>query len=223
MTDLERDLADALHHRADQVTEDDLRHARSPRRARPWAPVIAAAAVVAAVAVGVAVAVSNHGSSPTTAGGSSVSAQDLSAAVGPRWDLVDVRSSSGARAAVRGVYVVFHHGGRVEANDSVNFYAGGYSINGSRLVLRDVAGTAAGYGGNDPSVLEVLAATGALLEGKPATGRVEGATLTITVAGFTLTFHRGADAGTGAAPSAPASGTTSGTPSASDLPSSLPS
>jgi hypothetical protein len=167
-TDLEHDIRDALHQRAEALTIDDLRYAREPRtdtgksrRVSAWAAV-AAAAVVAAIAVAVA--------AWPTGGRESVAppAGQLGLpAVNTTWQLREITGPTGTfpvPADVRARLELLSDG-RMVATDGVNALGGEYRPTADGFIVTSGGTTLALYGGHDPMRLAVIAGMRAVMSG----------------------------------------------------------
>lgn len=200
-SDLENELRDALHARAAAVTAADLRAAPTAGRRRPRVPgwALAAVAVVAAIAaVGVAVLAGDRDGTPPAGTG-----QPLA---GTRWRVVAV-TEQGHRVAItsRRVVVEFGTGGRFDADDGVNYYSGRWRLGAHGLLITDVGGTLAGYGGRDPAVLAAQRGIGAVTTGDgPVSAQRTASTLRLAAHGVVLDLVAdGPAAGGGGAGSTP--------------------
>jgi hypothetical protein len=196
--DLEAEIRDALHSRAQQVTEGDLHRARAVQRLR-LLPALAAAAVVAALAAGIAIWNFGTGGS---AGRPAAAGRVPSGLVGVMWRLDFVHEGGpGApdfAGTPPGVSIVFYRSGTFVANDSVNDYSGNYRITGNQLVASDTMGSLVGTSGGDPALNEVLGAMSAVMSGRPVGVRITDGRLILKVEPYLLVFDR---AGAAAEPS----------------------
>jgi hypothetical protein len=145
MTDLETEIRDALHERAEAVP---IRHATLVVRRRHWAaPVLAAALVIALVAITlVLVLVARKDTTTPPAAGTP-------AYVGHRWNLVAIDDEFG-RIAVptkSGAMIFFHRDDSFAVNDTVNYYTGKFRVEKDGYSTRDMGGTLAGFIGSPRS------------------------------------------------------------------------
>lgn len=115
--------------------------------------------------------------------------------VGYRWNLVRLTDAHGTLRlprTVRGA-LYFASNGQFNADDSVNFYTGRYTLDGSGYRLgANLAGTAAGYAGPASSPPgRTLSSIGALLRPRRDVPlHVSGNTLVVATAHRTLVFRK---------------------------------
>jgi META domain len=88
------------------------------------------------------------------------------------------------------VYMQFTPNGQFGANEPVNFHSGRYTVTPGGFTTGELASTAAGWTGSDPVVVLAIDAISAFDNGARALTVIHGATLTITVNGYTLIAQR---------------------------------
>jgi len=120
------------------------------------------------------------------------SSSAVAAVVGHQWLLTQV-TASGREVDVPGsVDATFQltADGRFLASDSVNALSGTYTATRSGFTVTHAVTTLVGYAGADPTRLAVIAAMGAVLLREGAVGaKVTASVLTLTAAGYQLSFR----------------------------------
>ncbi len=120
--------------------------------------------------------------------------------VGYHWQITNVRHDGNDVPIVArpGGYVMFTTDRNMFADDSVNFYSGRFQLSKSGFRPELVAVTAAGYVGDDASVLALIAAAQAVMQPNATViATVRNDELTLTAAGYDITCRK---AGTAKAP-----------------------
>lgn len=186
-TDLETELREALQARAAAITPDRLRRRAVPRRSarRSTGAWIAAAALVLAAIVGIGFAVLGGNDS----GGRYAAAGDAPDLRSTAWSVTAV-TVDGRRQPITSseVSVAFHLDHRYDATDGINYFSGRWQQSAAVVTIREVGGTAAGYGGHDPAVLAAQDGISAL-NGPVAVSMRDG-TLRLTAQGVLVELSR---------------------------------
>ena len=153
---------------------------------------IPAAIVLIGMAAGGCAALANTATSAANPSGTS-----HGRFVGYKW-LVTAITKHGQQTPIpanKQVYVVFTPNGRFDANDPINFHQGTYrQVNGG-FITNGLMSTAAGYAGDDQTIIVTMDAIQAFEDGVHATATVTGNHLAISVNGFLLTCQRDGTAG----------------------------
>ena len=139
---------------------------------------------VACLLTSTALVMTSCGSSLPNAGGGSASW------VGYTWRITEVQhgtNSMSIPAALNG-FVAFAPDQTLSANDGVNFYFGRYLVESYGYRPNSAGATNAGYAGNDPVQLALIAAVRALTGSDPVTASSdETGNLHLAVDGYTVT------------------------------------
>lgn len=153
---------------------------------------IPAAVVLIAMAAGGCAALAN---TATSAANRSTTAHGRF--VGYKW-LVTAITSHGRQTPIpanKEVYVLFTPNGQFGANDPINFHQGTYRQVDGGFITNGLMSTAAGYFGDDQTIIVAMDAIQAFEDGVHATATVTGNRLAISVDGFLLDCQRNGIAG----------------------------
>lgn len=124
---------------------------------------------------------------------------------GYRWQVVEI-DHAGRQTPVPAryaVYLQFGLTGQFGAHEPVNYHGGSYHSTSDGFTTSGMSSTLVGYAGHDPVVLLSVSAISAFGDGVPATVRLAGDRLTVSVGDYLLRCQRdGRQAG--AAPASPA-------------------
>jgi hypothetical protein len=194
-TDLESEIRDAMHARAQSVTAASLQFPDGPRREHRSSPrvawsVLAIGAVVAALTVVITI-------QPWHDGRQAASGGSVVPAVNTTWRLVRADSPDGSIVAGRDLStrITFKRGGRLLGSDRFGSIEGTYRPTATGFRVYPGGDFGWDYGGHDRRVIEVISAMNALFH-SALTGSVDveshvhGDRLTLEVAGYHLQFRR---------------------------------
>jgi heat shock protein HslJ len=111
---------------------------------------------------------------------------------GYQWTVVSIGHAGKTTpiAAKYQVYMQFTPDGHFGANDPVNFHSGRYTVTPGGFMTSEGIVTAVGWSGKDPVEALAINAISAFDNGARALTVIHGATLTITVNGYTLMAQR---------------------------------
>ena len=186
--DLEAEIREALHSRAQTVTGGDLRRGGESRSSsrRNLVAALATAAVVAALAIGVGIVVwpnSDHHGSPA-AGPVSVAGTD--------WQFLrGIQGTTNFSTPGRHVHLAFYDNGTYGADDSVNGHGGTYRQTPSGIEFSSGTTTMVLYAGDDPNVVATQFAFTSMLSGRsPVRAELNDAgELVLSGSGYSLWFR----------------------------------
>lgn len=159
---------------------------------RTFKAAIPAAVVLIAMAAGGCAALANTATSAANPSGTS-----HGRFVGYKW-LVTAITSRGRRTPVpasKQVYVLFTPNGQFGANDPINFHQGTYRQVDGGFTTNGLISTAAGYIGDNQTIIAARDAIQAFEDGVHATATVTGNRLAISVDGFLLDCQRDGSSG----------------------------
>jgi hypothetical protein len=195
-TDLEAEIRDTLHTRAQAVTTDSLRYPDGPRRERPsraretWS-VVAVAAVVAALTIIVAIRPWQTDNDGATSSGGQVPAANTS------WQLVSAYSPNGGIASGAGLRasLTFNPNEHLLGRDGVGAIDATIVPTSGGFRVTTIGATGSGYAGHNRRVVAVKSAMDAIFfdcDGGTVDveSHVRGDRLTLQVSGDILQFHR---------------------------------
>ena len=159
---------------------------------RTFKAAIPAAVVLIAMAAGGCAALAN-----TATSAANPSRTSHGRFIGYKW-LVTAITSRGRRTPVHAserVYMLFTPNGQFGANDPTNFHQGTYRQVDGGFITNGLISTAAGYFGDNQTIIVAMDAIQAFEDGVHATATVTGNRLVISVDGFLLDCQRDGSSG----------------------------